>query len=277
MNFWATAEHSLRYKYSGNIPQDKGGFFYGYNVVMGYYDQENQNLNPSSTVLDELWDAYPDMTQTEIRNALALFLFRGDDIEKPISVLSGGEKARLSLAKIILSEINLLILDEPTNHLDIVSMEVLENALLAFDGTIIAVSHDRYFIKKLATRILAFRKDCVFPYEGTYSEYLSYEERYLSEQDADKMSESTEKSGAAKYQQSKQNASERRKLEREKASLSKEAENIEAELEALTEEAEGESASDHVRLSEIYERSAYLEERLLEVWNRLEELSSQGI
>ena len=254
---------------SGYVKQDSGGFFYGYNVVMGYYDQENQNLNPYNTVLDELWNAYPNLTQTEIRNTLALFLFKGDDIEKPISVLSGGEKARLSLAKIILSKINLLILDEPTNHLDIMSMEVLENALSLFEGTIIAVSHDRYFIKKLATRILAFRGSELFGYEGGYDDYLEYTEKYLAEQKESGVRE--EKDSKKKYLESKQVAAEKRKNERRIAALKKEAEDAEAELEKLTLEAETSAATDHVRLSEIYERSSYLEERLLEIWAELEE------
>lgn len=128
---------------------------FGYNVEIGYYDQENQNLTPANTVLEELWSAYPSLPELEIRNALALFLFRNDDIEKTVSMLSGGERARLTLAKLILSKMNLLILDEPTNHLDINSREALEAALDGFDGTLITVSHDRYLIDKLATRILA--------------------------------------------------------------------------------------------------------------------------
>ena len=141
---------------------------------VGYYDQENQNLDPDKTVLNELWDDYPSITQTEVRNTLALFQFRGDDIEKSVSVLSGGERARLTLAKLILSRMNLLILDEPTNHLDIQSREALEGALSAFDGTIVAVSHDRYFIQKLATRILVLDPAGCVDYHGNYAEYLAY-------------------------------------------------------------------------------------------------------
>ncbi len=126
----------------------------GYNVEVGYYDQENQNLCPDKTVLDELWDAYPRMNEADVRGALGRFRFVGEDVFKTVSVLSGGERARLTLCKLILSKMNLLVLDEPTNHLDIDSREALENALEDFDGTIIAVSHDRYFIEKLATRIL---------------------------------------------------------------------------------------------------------------------------
>ncbi len=126
----------------------------GYNVEVGYYDQENQNLDPDKTVLDELWDAYPRMNETDVRGALGQFRFVGEDVFKLVSVLSGGERARLTLCKLILSKMNLLVLDEPTNHLDIDSREALEAALEGFDGTIVAVSHDRYFIEKLATRIV---------------------------------------------------------------------------------------------------------------------------
>lgn len=134
----------------------------GYNVEVGYYDQENQNLDPGKTVLDELWDAYPRMSETEVRNALGQFRFVGEDVFKTVSVLSGGERARLTLCKLILSKMNLLVLDEPTNHLDIDSREALEGALERFDGTIVAVSHDRYFIEKLATRIVE-----IAPGQGT--------------------------------------------------------------------------------------------------------------
>ncbi|MFA6949042.1 MAG: ABC-F family ATP-binding cassette domain-containing protein, partial [Eubacteriales bacterium] len=161
---------------------DNGSVEYGYNVTVGYYDQENQNLDDSKTVIDELWDTYPSLTQTEIRNALALFLFRGDDILKPVSILSGGERARLTLCKLILAKMNLLILDEPTNHLDINSREALEGALEAFDGTIIAVSHDRYFINKLSTRILDFNAvedGRIFDYRGSYREYIDYKNERL--------------------------------------------------------------------------------------------------
>ena len=126
----------------------------GYNVEIGYYDQENQNLTPENTVLEELWSAYPRMTETDVRTRLGQFRFIGEDVYKPVSVLSGGERARLTLCKLILSKMNLLVLDEPTNHLDIDSREALETALQDFDGTILAVSHDRYFIEKLASRMV---------------------------------------------------------------------------------------------------------------------------
>ena len=196
------------------ISPDKGKIEYGYNVAIGYYDQENQELDENNTVIDELWNKYSDLTQTEIRNALALFLFKGDDIEKPVKILSGGERARLTLTKLILSKMNLLILDEPTNHLDINSREALEKALINFDGTIIAVSHDRYFINKLATRILDFNaaeKFSIYDYKGSYSEYIEYKKEYLIKNeipDEIKISESKEQ-----YLNNKKNISEQRKYE----------------------------------------------------------------
>ena len=151
----------------------------GYNLQIGYYDQENQNLTPENTVFEELHNAYPNLTETEVRNTLALFRFIGDDVFRTVSVLSGGERARLTLAKLMLSKVNLLVLDEPTNHLDIDSREALESALSAFDGTVLAVSHDRYLIDKLATRILSLTPGgtgTLFPVskpgEG-YREYLT--------------------------------------------------------------------------------------------------------
>ncbi|MBE6699712.1 MAG: ABC-F family ATP-binding cassette domain-containing protein, partial [Ruminococcaceae bacterium] len=139
-----------------------GSLTEGYNVHVGYYDQENQNLTPENTVLDELWNAYPTKTETEIRNTLGLFRFTGEDVFKTVSVLSGGERARLTLSKLMLSQMNLLVLDEPTNHLDIDSREALESALEQFEGTIVTVSHDRYLIEKLATRILQLKPGRAF-------------------------------------------------------------------------------------------------------------------
>jgi ATP-binding cassette subfamily F protein 3 len=139
---------------NGMLTPTGGKLSIGYNIKIAYYDQENRGLSMHKTVFEEMHDEYPEKKDGELRSTLALFLFGAEDIDKPISALSGGERARLTLAKLILKKVNLLIMDEPTNHLDIGSTEALENALLAFDGTIIAVSHDRYFINRLATRIL---------------------------------------------------------------------------------------------------------------------------
>lgn len=149
-----------------------GTFRFGANIEVGYYDQAQSGLDPEKTVLDEVWDACPDKTQTEVRNALAVFLFFGDDIYKQIKKLSGGEKARVLLLKLMLSAANFLILDEPTNHLDIAAKEALEQALSGYEGTLLIVSHDRYFINKMANKIYDMQQNQVTVYHGNYDYYL---------------------------------------------------------------------------------------------------------
>ncbi len=247
------------------VQPDRGDYEYGYNVTVGYYDQEQQDLDEDNTVLEELWSAYENLTQTEIRNTLALFLFRGDDIEKKVSVLSGGEKARLTMAKLILSKMNVLILDEPTNHLDIPSREALENALLSFDGTIIAVSHDRYFINKLANRIFDLSSHTLFDFRGTYEEYLSYMESKKNEASVSVSGIPTEPVSAGKEQflKNKADAAQRRKEERARKKTADAIAKTEAEIEAIDAEMAGDAAADYKRLSELQTRKDELEEALL--------------
>lgn len=236
---------------------------FGYNVHIGYYDQENQNLCEDKTVLDELWDAYPTAHQTQIRSVLAAFMFRGDDIEKKVSVLSGGERARLTLAKLILSKVNVLILDEPTNHLDIPSREALESALAGFDGTIIAVSHDRYFMRRLATRIIDISdgvRDCRSGYDewaGTALGRESTEERAAEE-----------KPSAAKeqYLQNKANAAERRREAAYRRKVAAEIAELERELADITDELFGDAATDYVRAGELDDRRITVEDRLMQLY-----------
>lgn len=154
------------------LNSDKGFVYLGKNVFPGYYDQEQSNLNSDKTVLDEVWDDFPEMTTTELRNALAAFLFIGDDVFKKVGTLSGGEKCRINLLKLMLSKNNLLLLDEPTNHLDIVSREALEEALLNYDGTVLVISHDRYFLNKVIGKIYELFEDGVKEYLGNYSYYI---------------------------------------------------------------------------------------------------------
>lgn len=151
---------------------DMGFVKLGKNLHIGYYDQEQNNLSLEKTVIEEVWDEYPDLTTTQIRNYLAAFLFTGDDVFKPVSSLSGGERARLSLLKIMLKRPNFLLLDEPTNHLDIFSREALERALLEYDGTIFAISHDRYFLNKIFEKILEFDGQSICEYLGNFDYYL---------------------------------------------------------------------------------------------------------
>ena len=155
---------------------DTGKITLGSKVHIGYYDQEHQVLHPEKTLFEELSDAYPNLTNTEIRNILAAFLFTGDDVFKRIKDLSGGERGRVSLAKLMLSKANFLILDEPTNHLDIISKEILESALCRYTGTVMYVSHDRYFINQTATRILDLKNQTLVNYIGNYDYYLEKNE-----------------------------------------------------------------------------------------------------
>ena len=271
----------------------------GYNVEIGYYDQENQNLDPANTVLDELWNTYPRMTETEIRNTLGQFRFVGEDVYKEVSVLSGGERARLTLAKLILSKMNLLVLDEPTNHLDIDSREALEAALEGFDGTIFAVSHDRYFIEKLATRIVEITPgqgatlvngqsggdftDYRVEHKGeAYTEYRTFMEArksgvtarptvmgsYAHETPANDAPTASKEA----YQQAKATAAEARKKKNRIDKLHKEAERLEAEIEAIDEELNGPAASDYIRAAELDTRKNECEEELMAVYEELEEL-----
>ncbi len=264
------------------IKQDEGFYELGYNIKIGYYDQENQNLDGTNTVLEELWSAYPSLTQTEIRNTLASFLFCGDDVMKPVSLLSGGERARLTLSKLILSQVNLLVLDEPTNHLDIGSREALEEALASYSGTIIAVSHDRYFIDRLATRVIELypESDGVCRLEsfsltatdiGAYKEYTLERERRFASPASEATPTVKSMSGAKEdFLERKQALSEQRKSQRRLENLKKEMAELEEELERIDEELFGDAASDYMRAAELDKRKSEAEERLLEIYGLLE-------
>ena len=167
-----TGKTTLLKLINGMLPSDGGTITLGSKVHIGYYDQEHHVLHMEKTVFEEVQDAYPNLSNTQVRNILAAFLFTGDDVFKRISDLSGGERGRVSLAKLMLSEANFLILDEPTNHLDITSKEILENALSHYGGTVLYVSHDRYFINKTATRILDLTGKRMMNYIGNYDYYL---------------------------------------------------------------------------------------------------------
>ena len=270
----------------GRASATAGVIEHGYHVEIGYYDQENQNLTEENTVLDELWNAYPTKTETEIRGALGMFRFSGDDVFKTVSVLSGGERARLTLAKLMLSRMNLLILDEPTNHLDMDSRESLETALEQFEGTIVMVSHDRYLINKLATRILELKPGACFAGDlldyrvdragDGYTEFSQYKAARIAEREgglSETASSAAPAPSAAKeqYLKNKQAASEARKRKSRLEKLQRECEALEAELEQLEKELFGSAASDYVRAAEIEERKAEAEERLLEIYEELEE------
>lgn len=263
---------------SGKMKADSGVFEYVKGVRIGYYDQENQGLSPENTVLDELWNAYPDKKQSEIRGVLARFLFKADDVFKQVSVLSGGEKARLTFAKLMLDELNLLILDEPTNHLDASSREVLEDALLNYDGTLIAVSHDRYFIKKLATRIFDISPDGCTDYSGGYEAFSEYKKKRISEgrlSEEVSGTDTTEKGGKTDYMKNKEEKSRKRKLENRIAKLEEQISEIEVRMRNIDAELE-KYASDYQKTSELFGESESLSAKLTELYDEWDKASAEN-
>ena len=218
---------------NGLLDADAGSFSLGAKVQIGYYDQEHGVLHAEKTIFEEISDTYPTLTETQIRNMLAAFLFTGDDVFKVISSLSGGERGRVSLAKLMLSEANFLILDEPTNHLDIASKEILEEALNSYTGTVLYVSHDRYFINQTATRILDLTNQSVVNYIGDYDYYLEKKEE-LTEKYAPTAQEATEEAkeetsseGKLTWQQQKEEQARKRKQENELKKVEKRIEELE--------------------------------------------------
>lgn len=199
----------------GKVQKDEGEVVLGKNVIPGYYDQEQSDLNLNKTIIDEVWDMYPEMKTTEVRNALAAFLFKGDEVFKEISLLSGGEKCRINLLKLMLSKSNLLLLDEPTNHLDIASREALEDALLSYSGTLFVISHDRYFLNKVINKILELSATGVKEYLGNYSYYM---EKKANPQRFQDMEEGEEKSKTfIEHSRKKKREEDKKKAEKEQA------------------------------------------------------------
>ncbi|WP_270426413.1 ribosomal protection-like ABC-F family protein [Blautia intestinalis] len=218
---------------NGLLDADAGSFSLGAKVQIGYYDQEHHVLHAEKTIFQEISDTYPTLTETEIRNMLAAFLFTGDDVFKEISALSGGERGRVSLAKLMLSEANFLILDEPTNHLDIASKEILEEALNSYTGTVLYVSHDRYFINQTATRILNLTNQSVVNYIGDYDYYLEKKEELTEKyapstaETATEAKEETPSEGKLTWQQQKEEQARKRKQENELKKVEKRIEELE--------------------------------------------------
>lgn len=257
----------------GKIDDYSGSFQFGHNTTIAFYDQEHSDLTLNNTILDELIEASDNLSQTDIRTALAMFLFTGDDVFKEISKLSGGEKGRISLLKIMLSGSNVLILDEPTNHLDINSREVLENSLADFEGTLIIVSHDRYFIDKLATRIVEIDQASYIDYTGNYSGFKQYKSRISVEA---KSENQTETVSAAKLSHlaTKEEKARKRKLEKQYQDTEKEITRIEKALEELNVEMQSEEVlSDHVKLTELHNKQVEMEDRLEELYELWESLA----
>ncbi|WNY95240.1 ABC-F family ATP-binding cassette domain-containing protein [Limosilactobacillus fermentum] len=254
------------------MPAIAGTIKFGANLDIGYYDQEQQQLHPEKTVLDEVWDDHPEIDETQIRNLLGSFLFVGDDVYKHVSDLSGGQKARLELTKLSFEPINFLILDEPTNHLDIDSREVLEGAINDFDGTVLFISHDRYFINQVATDVLAMQKDGITRYQGDYDDYL----RAVTEQEQASADDSTTpdqkrapKAGSAaqqSYQQSKAAQKARRKLQRTVADLEEQMNQLGEQQEQVeTQMADPDVATDIGKLTDLQKELDALTKQLEDV------------
>lgn len=249
----------------GVYEQSEGEYKIGANIRVGYYDQMQENLHTDKTVIDEVWDEYPTLTQTQIRNALAVFLFRGEDVFKEIHKLSGGERARVELVKLMLKSVNLLIMDEPTNHLDIESREALEKAIADYDGTMLMVSHDRYFINKIADRVLYLTPNGIESHSGGYDSFASR----TTIKEVKK-----ETSSAVDYKEQKRLEAEKRKTVNRFRKVEDEIAEKETEVEELSKELENpDIATDYVKASELTEKITDLQndiDALMEEWENLQ-------
>ena len=272
-----------------HLRPDGGKIHYGAKVSIGYYDQEQHVLNDEKTIFDEISDAYPKLTNTRIRNVLAAFLFTGDRVFQKIGTLSGGEKGRVSLAKLMLSNANFLILDEPTNHLDIQSREILEDAINDYEGTVFYVSHDRYFINQTATRILDLSPEGIVNYKGNYTYYLEQKEAGNIEADSDSVLGSPEASGEdadkkaepavsskEDWKRSREEAARQRKRANELKKTEADISRLEEENESIKEEMNSPDIASNVsRLMELSRKYEENEEALLELYDKWEELSEE--
>ena len=256
------------------IAPDSGTIRLGANVEIGYYDQEHHVLHMEKTLFEEISDDYPYLTNTEIRNTLAAFLFTGEDVFKKISSLSGGERGRVSLAKLMLSEANFLILDEPTNHLDITSKEILETALNAYEGTVLYVSHDRYFINKTASRILELTHQEFVNYIGNYDYYLEKKDLLTPVSDAPAAQTAEPSAQKLDWKQQKESQALARKKENDLKKCEARIEELESKGNALDEEmAKPENATNVSRLQELAKEKEKVEAELEELYAKWEELS----
>ncbi len=259
----------------GQIPFIKGEARFGANVEVGYYDQTQSKLTPHNSVLDELWNDFKLTPEVEIRNRLGAFLFSGDDVKKTVGMLSGGERARLLLAKLSMENNNFLILDEPTNHLDIDSKEVLENALIDFDGTLLFVSHDRYFINRVATQVLELSEEGSTLYLGDYDYYLEKKaelEALAAAQAEAVPASSMEEVTSNDYHLQKQNQKELRKITRRIEQLEAEMEELDQKIQDITETMHSTNdAADLVQLQSELDQLTVQQEAVMEEWAELSE------
>lgn len=243
------------------IKKNSGTKYIGKNVFIGYYDQEQSDLNECNTVLDEVWDEFPEMTTTEVRNSLAAFLFTGDDVFKEISKLSGGEKCKVNLLKLMLSKSNFLLLDEPTNHLDIMSREALEDALLNYDGTVLVISHDRYFLNKVIEKIYELNIDGIKEYLGNYDYYI-HKKINPNRFDYEAITSGNSKTKTQIHQERKKKKEEEKKLKQEKLKIK----NLEKEITDLEEEVN--LLQEQLCLEEVYSDSAKSEKINKDIINK---------
>ena len=262
---------------NGILPADTGKFILGSKVQIGYYDQEHHVLHMEKTIFEEISDTYPTLTETEIRNMLAAFLFTGDDVFKLISSLSGGERGRVSLAKLMLSEANFLILDEPTNHLDISSKEILEEALNSYTGTVLYVSHDRYFINQTATRIMDLTNQAIVNYIGDYDYYLEKKEeltaRYAPGQQVEQSSEAPSQNKLS-WQQQKEEQAQKRKKENELKKVEARIDELETRDKEIDETLILPDVCTNVaKCTELSREKASIMEELEELYEKWEELA----
>ena len=265
------------------VSSDSGLIRFGTNVFVGYYDQEQAKLDESKTIFEEISDSYPTLTQGQIRNMLAAFVFTGDDVFKPISALSGGEKGRVSLAKIMLSKANTLMLDEPTNHLDMFSKEVLESAINRYEGTCIYISHDRYFINKTAEKILELTPDGVILYNGNYDYYLEKKaERARNELEKalQNNQKATTATPAQPISETKNDWLKQKEQQAAERKLANKIKKVEAEIEetenaiAKADEDMAACGTDFSKANEIFSEKTKLEEKLEKLYEEWEELHS---
>lgn len=260
---------------NGIIPADSGSIYLGAKVNIGYYDQEHHVLDPDKTIFDEIRDAYPDLNNTQIRNTLAAFLFTNEDVFKYIKDLSGGERGRVSLAKLMLSNANFLILDEPTNHLDITSKEILENALNSYTGTVLFVSHDRYFINSTATRIIELANKTVVNYIGNYDYYLEKKDILGAKPITNNTSKSSSSAiSKLNWQEEKVKQAQQKKIKNEIKRTEERMALIEAEIGELDNMyADPAISSDTAKLMEIHTRKEALSKELDELYDKWGELT----
>lgn len=250
---------------------DTGEVRYGSNVDLGYFDQMQNNLNLDKTAIDEIWDTFPNMTQTQVRSALGSFLFKGDEVFKPLNKMSGGERARVSLLKLMLDGSNFLLLDEPTNHLDSASREQLEDTLKKYEGTMLVISHDRYFINKLADRVLVMEKHGLKEYLGNYDNYAEKVKNQVSE--ISEVKQEKESKGKNDYQLQKQKQAEERKRKTQLAKTEKLIEQLEVEIEETNTLLQSEEViSNYEKLMELTEKLEDLNiqlENAYDLWGEL--------